>query len=120
MGAEGFVGLDGCDTTGIEVFDGIEPDLERLAAGTPDLLVAGAIISLEQVTLLTGDDLLAVQSDLVEGERESFDAFLEQPLWQTLPVVAAGRVHVTDRLGYPGVAGRIRLVGDLVELLAIG
>lgn len=235
VATEGFAGLDGFDTAGIEVFDAIEPDLERLVTVAPDLIVAGAyvwdqvgesvlaplaptivvyatgadwrtellslgaalgaediakgeidaydetvataqaeldagertisiatvylgdalavwvdgpinipqtvidlgftlepgpgaladaqngraFISLEQLTLLTGGDLLAVQSDAVEGEQESFDAFLTQPLWQTLPAVAAGRVHVVDRLGYPGVAGRIRLVADLVDLLTI-
>jgi iron complex transport system substrate-binding protein len=236
VASEGFVGLDAFDTSGIDVFDGIEPDLERLAALAPDLIVAGAyvwdqigesvltqlaptvvvdatgadwrtellalgemlgagdraqaaldgyeaavtgareelaaegrtvsiatiypgdsvavwidgpvnipqtvldlgftlepgpgslpeaqngraFISLEQLALLTGDDLLALQSDLVEGEQESFDAFLAQPLWQSLPAVAAGRVHVLDRLGYPGVAGRTRLVSDLVTSLGTG
>lgn len=39
------------------------------------------------------------------------------PLWQRLPAVVAGRVVTLDRLGYPGIPGRRRLVDDLTTLL---
>lgn len=74
-------------------------------------------LSLEQLGLLDGDVLITLQSDSVQGESASLAAIEANPLWQDLPAVAAGEVVEMDRLGYPGTAGRIRLVEDLVEAL---
>ena len=40
------------------------------------------------------------------------------PLWISLPSVATDQVVRLDRLGYPGIEGRIRLMDELVVALA--
>ncbi len=84
--------------------------------------VAGAeggrvFLSEEQLGLLDADAIVALQSDHVDGEAEAVRDIAQDPLWSRLPAVAANRVITIDRLGYFGIAGRIRLVGDLVEAL---
>jgi iron complex transport system substrate-binding protein len=74
-------------------------------------------LSREQVGLLDADTLVAMQSDHVEGEAAAIAAMADDPLWADLPAVAADRVITVDRLGYPGITGRMRLVDDLVALL---
>jgi iron complex transport system substrate-binding protein len=75
-------------------------------------------LSNEQLDVLDADTLVALQSDLVAGEPEALEAMADDPLWSGLPAVASGKVVTIDRLGYPGIAGRRRLVDDLVARLA--
>jgi ABC-type Fe3+-hydroxamate transport system substrate-binding protein len=74
-------------------------------------------LSNEQLDVLDADTLVALQSDLVAGEPEALEAMADDPLWSGLPAVASGKVVTIDRLGYPGIAGRRRLVDDLVARL---
>ncbi len=74
-------------------------------------------LSNEQLDVLDADTLVALQSDLVAGEPEALEAIADDPLWSGLPAVASGNVVTVDRLGYPGIAGRRRLVDDLVARL---
>jgi ABC-type Fe3+-hydroxamate transport system substrate-binding protein len=74
-------------------------------------------LSNEQLDVLDADALVALQSDLVAGEPEALEAMADDPLWSGLPAVASGKVVTIDRLGYPGIAGRRRLVDDLVARL---
>ena len=74
-------------------------------------------LSNEQLDVLDADTLVALQSDLVAGEPEALEAIADDPLWSGLPAVASGKVVTIDRLGYPGIAGRRRLVDDLVARL---
>ena len=74
-------------------------------------------LSNEQIGLLDADTLVALQSDLVAGEPEALDDIADDSLWSELPAVVSGNVVTIDRLGYPGIAGRRRLVDDLVAEL---
>lgn len=74
-------------------------------------------LSNEQLDVLDAETLVALQSDLVAGEPEALEAMAEDPLWSGLPAVASGNVVTVDRLGYPGIAGRRRLVDDVVARL---
>jgi ABC-type Fe3+-hydroxamate transport system substrate-binding protein len=74
-------------------------------------------LSNEQLDVLDADTLVALQSDLVAGEPEALEAMADDPLWSALPAVASGKVVTIDRLGYPGIAGRRRVVDDLVARL---
>ena len=77
-----------------------------------------AFISTERATeLLTGEVLLLLQSSSVEGEDASLETVLEGDLFATLPALQEDRVEIVDRLGYPGVAGRIDAVTDLAGIL---
>lgn len=77
-----------------------------------------AFVSSEEVTtLLTGEVLLLLQTDTVEGETASVRAALDGGLFATLPAVRADRVEQLDRLGYPGLPGRVDAVEDLVAAL---
>lgn len=77
-----------------------------------------AFISNERATeLLTGEVLLLLQTDSVDGEAESLETVLDGDLFATLPAVQADRVEILDRLGYPGVPGRIDAVADLAGIL---
>ncbi len=76
-----------------------------------------AFLSLEQLDLLDAPTLVLLQSETVEGEQASLDELMANPLWQQLPAVASGDVVQLDRLGYSGIAGRIRFVEDLLAAL---
>lgn len=75
-------------------------------------------LSLENLDLIGGDTVILMTAPEVEGESGAIEEILSDPLWTDLPGPAAGRVHELNRLGYPGVEGRIRLVDDLIEILA--
>ncbi|MCW5873008.1 MAG: ABC transporter substrate-binding protein [Anaerolineales bacterium] len=88
--------------------------------GTEDKLGARdgrAFISLERLDLLSGEHLILLQSNSVDGEAESIAEVSASPLWQQIPAVQAGKVTVLDRLGYPGFRGVNALLEDLVEAL---
>jgi iron complex transport system substrate-binding protein len=74
-------------------------------------------LSAEQYGILDADVLVLLQSDTVEGEPDAVAALEQDPLWTTLPAVAAGEVLVFDRLGYPGARGQMRFVADLADAL---
>ncbi|MEQ8438467.1 MAG: ABC transporter substrate-binding protein [Ilumatobacter fluminis] len=71
-------------------------------------------LSLEQLGLLSAPTMILLQTEAVDGEAESVAEIEANPLWQTLPAVQADRVTVLDRIGYPGIAGEIRLIDDLI------
>lgn len=77
-----------------------------------------AYLSLEQIGLLRGEPLILFQTDTVAGERDAIVDIAENPLWNQLPAVVAGDVVEFDRLGYPGVAGQIRFIDEIVQVLA--
>ncbi|MEM9514185.1 MAG: ABC transporter substrate-binding protein [Actinomycetota bacterium] len=74
-------------------------------------------LSNELIPVLDGEVLILAQTSGVEGEDESLANVSAQPLWQQLPAVAAGNVVTIDRLGYPGVEGRIRIINDVLSAL---
>lgn len=92
----------------------LEPSTEELE---PTGSLNRAFISLEQVSLISGEDLFMMQSENIEGETASLEEMTATDLWQRIPAVEADRVHIFDRLGYPGVAGRIRILDDIREAL---
>jgi iron complex transport system substrate-binding protein len=73
-----------------------------------------AYLSMERLDLLSAPQMVTLQTDLVEGESESVAALEQDPLWTSLPAVASGQVLELDRLAYPGIEGRIRLIDDLI------
>lgn len=90
----------------------------RPAAGDVTGAEGGRIyLSREQVGVLDAGTLVAMQSDQVDGEAAAIATMADDPLWADLPAVAADRVITVDRLGYPGIAGRIRLVDELLGLI---
>jgi iron complex transport system substrate-binding protein len=95
----------------------LRPDAEDTAGADGGATDGRAYLSEEQLGLFAAPTIIAMQSDLVEGEDAALAAIEGTPLWSGLPAVQDGRVIVVDRLGYPGIAGRIRLVADLVEQL---
>ena len=76
-------------------------------------------ISPEELGLIDGDAILMLQTSTVEGEDESVAGVMASPLWATLPAVRADRVVEADRLGYPGIEGRIRFAEELPDLLPV-
>ena len=76
-----------------------------------------AYLSMERLDLISGPQLILLTSPLVEGERQAIDEVGASPLWATLPAVSAGAVTELDRLGYPGIQGRIALIDDLITAL---
>lgn len=96
---------------------GLSPDADAVA-GVPGGPTDGrAYISDEQIGLLDAPTLILMQTEYVEGEDEAIAAMEANPLWAELPAVQSGEVITVDRLGYPGISGRIRLVDVLVDAL---
>lgn len=94
-----------------------------LEPGTGDVPAAErsggrTFLSLEQLGQLGADILVILQSSLVEGEDDALAEMANDPLWSRLPAVVNDNVVTLDRLGYPGIPGRIRLVDELTRLLA--
>ncbi|HWJ63978.1 MAG TPA: ABC transporter substrate-binding protein [Acidimicrobiales bacterium] len=75
-------------------------------------------LSLENLGLLSAPQLILLQSSDVEGEDASLHEVEQDSLWEQLPAVEADRVTTLDRLGYPGVAGLIRLYDELGKTVA--
>jgi len=76
-----------------------------------------AYLSMERLDLLSAPQMLLLTSPLVEGEQEAIDEVGTNPLWASLPAVSADAVTELDRLGYPGIQGRIALIDDLIAAL---
>ncbi len=74
-----------------------------------------AYLSLEQISELNSPFILLSQSNEVSGENESLSEIENNPLWQNLPAVKNGDVIVINRLGYPGVEGRMEFIKDFRE-----
>ena len=74
-----------------------------------------AYLSLEQISELNSPFILLSQSNEVSGENESLSEIENNPLWQNLPAVKNGDVIVFNRLGYPGVEGRMKFIKDFRE-----
>jgi ABC-type Fe3+-hydroxamate transport system substrate-binding protein len=74
-------------------------------------------LSLEQVSLLSADVLLLLQSSIVPGESDALADVETSPLWSTLPAVQSGTVITLDRLSYPGAEGAVRFVTDVAAAL---
>ncbi|OAN36334.1 ABC transporter substrate-binding protein [Chloroflexus islandicus] len=77
-----------------------------------------AFISLEQLTLASGETILLLQTSGVEGEAQAVVELQANPLWQQLPAVQAQRVVILDRIGYPGLRGQRALLADLQQALS--
>lgn len=75
-----------------------------------------AWLSMEQLILLDGEQLILLQSSAIEGEDAAVAEIQSNPLWATLPAVQNEQVHTLDRLGYPGFTGQQRLLADLLVL----
>jgi iron complex transport system substrate-binding protein len=95
---------------GLQLVPGPDDKLGRLRYGR-------ASLSFERLELLAGSDLILVQNHGVEGEDAALGRLRDSALFARLPAARADRVHVIDRLGYPGVAGRTRLAGELAGLV---
>jgi iron complex transport system substrate-binding protein len=95
---------------GLELVPGPDDRPGRLRHGR-------ASISLERLDLLDGRDLILLQNGGVEGEHTALERMRASPLFARLPAVRSGRLHVLDRLGYPGVAGRAQLASELADLV---
>ena len=91
---------------GIELFPGIN--------SYSSAMNGRAYISIEKIGDLSSPIIILSQSTAVEGEDESLRNVQDNSLWKNLPAVTSGKVSTIDRLGYPGVEGRIRLINDLV------
>ncbi|MGA9275747.1 MAG: ABC transporter substrate-binding protein [Ilumatobacter sp.] len=74
-------------------------------------------LSLEQLEVIAGPELILLQSDTIIGDSEALETMENNPIWAQLPAVASGDVTVVDRLGYPGVVGEIRMIDDLLPVL---
>lgn len=76
-----------------------------------------SFINEERLDLLGGEQMIMLQSEVLEGESEALAELLSDPLWQQIPAVQNGRVSVLDRLGYPGFRGQQTLLKDLLGIL---
>lgn len=90
---------------------GADDDLGPLDAGRVPL-------SRERIDLLSAPTLLLLQTSGVEGEDAAVARLESAALYDQLPAVQNDRVVVLDRLGYPGVTGRIEAVEVLAGELA--
>lgn len=91
-----------------------------LVPSTDDQEADGAgrvYLSLENLSLLSAPQLILLQTPTVEGEDAALEAVEQEALWKQLPAVEADQVTTLDRLGYPGVAGLIRLYDELGEVV---
>jgi iron complex transport system substrate-binding protein len=95
----------------------LQPGGDDLAPDPSSRTAGRVYLSLEQLGLLDAPQMILLQTDTVDGERSAIDDLASDPLWQQLPAVEADAVEELDRLGYPGVAGQIRLYEDLIELV---
>ena len=74
-------------------------------------------ITNERIGDLSSPIIVLSQSSTVEGEDESLKNIQNNSFWRNLPAVNSGKVFTINRLGYPGIEGRIRLISELVNLI---
>jgi iron complex transport system substrate-binding protein len=70
-------------------------------------------LSLEQLGVLSGDTLVLLQTNVIDGEDQAVADIEASPLWPSLPAVESGRVIELDRLAYPGALGAGAFATDL-------
>ncbi|MEM7142928.1 MAG: ABC transporter substrate-binding protein [Actinomycetota bacterium] len=75
-------------------------------------------ISEERLLDLDAPTLVLMQNSQVEGEQAALAALSETALWNLIPAVIDDEVLILDRLGYPGIEGRTRLIEDIVAHFA--
>jgi iron complex transport system substrate-binding protein len=75
-------------------------------------------LSNEQLGILDAPTIVLLQSEAVEGESDAVADIMANPLWTALPAVQSDDVVVFDRLGYPGMDGQIRFLGDFSTAFA--
>ena len=81
----------------------------------PNSRYGRAYLSLEQISDLNSPIILLSQSNEVSGEYESLSEIENDPLWQNLPAVKSENVIIINRLGYPGIEGRMEFIKDFSE-----
>lgn len=91
------------------------PDLTTLE---PAGSLNRAYLSIEELGVLTGEDLMMYQSTAIEGESESITQVTASDVWRFIPAVAANRTFTIDRFGYQGIPGRMKLIDELKTTLA--
>jgi ABC-type Fe3+-hydroxamate transport system substrate-binding protein len=75
-------------------------------------------LSLEGLTALDADHLLLMYEERVPISRQELDRLLAHPVWQRLPAVRAGQVHVVpDLLMRGGVISREMMLDRLAVIL---
>lgn len=88
-----------------------------LVPDTTTLTPTGSInlvhIGIEELDILTGDDVLMLQSTAIEGESESIEHVTSTGVWQVIPTVATGRVATVDRFGHLIIPGLLTLIAEL-------
>ena len=94
---------------GIELSPGIDD--------YPTARLGREFITNERIGDLSSPIIILSQSSTVEGEDESLRNIQSNSLWRNLPAVNSGKVFTINRLGYPGVEGRIRLISELVDVI---
>lgn len=80
----------------------------------PNARYGRSYLSVEQLSDFSSPVIVLSQSTDVEGEDQSLIDIEKNSLWKNLPAVKSGKVLTIDRLGYPGVEGRIRLIRDFL------
>ncbi|MAT01943.1 MAG: hypothetical protein CL421_02630 [Acidimicrobiaceae bacterium] len=80
----------------------------------PNVRYGRTYLSIEQLSDFSSPIIVLSQSTAVEGEDQSLIDIEKNLLWKNLPAVKSGKVLTIDRLGYPGVEGRIRLIKDFL------
>lgn len=90
---------------------------DESAFGSSGAAEGRAYVSLEETIQLQAPHLFLLQSTRVEGEQASYDELARSNSFADLPAVQTGQVHVFDRLGFPGVEGRTRLIDEYVAAL---
>lgn len=73
-------------------------------------------LSMEQLGILDAPMIVLLQSETVDGEDQSVEEIMADPLWKTLPAVQDDNVVIFDRLGYPGATGQIRFLSEFAAL----
>jgi len=95
---------------GVALVPGPNDDIGPVDAGRVSL-------SRERLDVLAARNLFLLQTSDVEGEDAALQRMEDAPTWRLLPAVEGDDVFVLDRLGYPGVQGRIDAVEDLTDAL---
>ncbi|MDY7102281.1 MAG: ABC transporter substrate-binding protein [Actinomycetota bacterium] len=77
--------------------------------------VGRATISLETLGLLSAPDIVLMH--IAWGDEiGALEEVTGTDVWQALPAVQTGNVHLFDRIGFRGIEGRIRALDEMIEL----